>query len=175
MALTFLLGGARSGKSSLALELVKQSGDAVSFIATGQARDEEMSVRIAAHRLSRPSNWTTIEEPLEIGAVLLAVPEDSALVIDCLTLWVANLIERGDGDGAIADAAALLARKSAQRVAPSVVVSNEVGSGLVPMDALGRRYRDLLGQVNMVFAEQASRALLVVSGQVLSLQSPTEL
>ena len=109
MSLTFLLGGARSGKSTLATELASGSGGPVTVIATGEARDDEMAVRIAAHRAERPQEWETIEEPLELQAALGAVPANAVVIVDCLSLWVANLIDRGDEDGDIEASSELVA------------------------------------------------------------------
>jgi adenosylcobinamide kinase / adenosylcobinamide-phosphate guanylyltransferase len=170
VSLTFLLGGARSGKSALATELAALWGGRVTLIATGEARDDEMAARIEAHRAERPAEWETVEEPLDLQAALAAVPVDVGVIVDCLSLWVANMIERGDGDDdvqALSERAAAVARK---RTSPTIVVSNEVGLGVVPASPLGRRYRDLLGRVNAQWAAAADEAALVVAGRRLRLQ-----
>jgi adenosyl cobinamide kinase/adenosyl cobinamide phosphate guanylyltransferase len=162
MSLTFLLGGARSGKSSLAVRLAGKSGAPVVFVATGEARDAEMAERIARHRAERPAGWETVEEPLALAAALAAAPGDSCVVVDCLSLWVANLLERGEeADGAAAVAAA--------RPGATIAVSNEVGLGIVPATPLGRRYRDVLGRVNAIWADAAAETFLVVAGRRLRL------
>lgn len=170
MSLTFLLGGARSGKSALATELASSSGQLVTVIATGEARDEEMAARIAAHRADRPPEWQTVEEPLELQTALAAVRADTTVIVDCLSLWVANLIERGDNDGEVDAASELAANEARERSSPTIVVSNEVGLGVVPASPLGRRYRDVLGRVNAQWAAAADEAALVVAGRKLSLQ-----
>jgi adenosylcobinamide kinase / adenosylcobinamide-phosphate guanylyltransferase len=174
MALTVLLGGARSGKSALAQRLAGRWGGPVTVLATGQARDAEMAERIARHRATRPAGWRTVEEPLELEAALAAAPADAFVVVDCLTLWVANLLERGLADGQVEERARSAAAAAAARAAPTVAVSNEVGAGIVPADALARRYRDLLGQVNAGWAAAADRALLLVAGRAVALADPLD-
>jgi adenosylcobinamide kinase / adenosylcobinamide-phosphate guanylyltransferase len=170
VSLTFLLGGARSGKSTLATELASSSGGRVTVIATGEARDDEMAARIASHRAERPAAWRTVEEPLELEAALAAVPAESTVIVDCLSLWVANLIERGDDDGDVEAFSERVADVARKRTPPTIVVSNEVGLGIVPASPLGRRYRDVLGRVNAQWAAVADEAALVVAGRKLRLQ-----
>jgi adenosyl cobinamide kinase/adenosyl cobinamide phosphate guanylyltransferase len=167
--LTFLIGGARSGKSALALQLASAGAVPVTFIATAQAQDAEMEARIAAHRSERPGSWSTVEAPLHLGQALRGVPDGDTVVIDCLTLWVANLLEAGYGDEAVARDAEHLAPLASGRPGVVVVVSNEVGSGIVPMEALSRRYRDLLGRVNATFCHHADQAFLVMAGRAVPL------
>jgi adenosyl cobinamide kinase/adenosyl cobinamide phosphate guanylyltransferase len=168
--LTLLLGGARSGKSALALELAAAGTATVVFLATGGASDEEMARRIALHRSQRPASWGTVEEPVEIERAFRAVPDGATVVLDCLTLRVSNLLAAGYEDDATVAMAGAVASLGAGREGKVIVVSNEVGSGIVPTDnSLSRRYRDLLGRVNMVFAEHAQEAFLVVAGRVLPL------
>lgn len=167
--LTLLLGGARSGKSRLGLQLAERSAAPVTFVATGEGRDEEMAARIAAHRAERPQHWATVEAPLHLEQALRQVPEGTTVVIDCLTLWVANLMEAGRSDDEVLGPAGAVAAHAATRAGTAIVISNEVGWGIVPADAASRRYRDLLGRVNTSFAEGAARALLVVAGRALEL------
>jgi adenosyl cobinamide kinase/adenosyl cobinamide phosphate guanylyltransferase len=167
--LTLLLGGARSGKSALALRLAHEAGAPVTFVATAEAGDEEMAARIATHRAERPRGWVTVEEPVHLQAALSSVPDDATVVVDCLTLWVANLTGTGMGDSDVVERAAAVAALAAARPAPVVVISNEVGWGIVPADAPTRRYRDLLGRVNATFALHAQQAFLVVAGRALAL------
>ena len=174
MPFVLLLGGARSGKSALAVEIAARAGGAVTLVATAEAGDEEMERRIARHRADRPASWTTIEEPVALGdAVRLASPGDF-LVVDCLTLWVSNLLARGDDDEAIGFAGAGVAAALAARPAGAVVVSNEVGLGIVPANPLARRFRDTLGAVNKAFAARAERAALMVAGRVWELGTAAE-
>jgi adenosylcobinamide kinase / adenosylcobinamide-phosphate guanylyltransferase len=162
MTLVLLLGGARSGKSTIALRLASESGAAVTYLATGEALDDEMAARISAHRAERPPEWTVVEEPLELAAAIQAVPAGETLVIDCLTLWVANVLERGGSlDGAAAAAAA--------RPGLTIAISNEVGLGVVPATPLGRAYRDALGRVNQEWVEASTRASFVIAGRELAL------
>ena len=170
MGLTFLVGGARSGKSTLALRLARESGRAVVFVATSEPRDEEMVARIERHRRERSPDWTTVEAPLDLAGALAAAPEDACVVLDCLTLWTSNALEAGRSDEEVGRAAEEIARLAGARTAPTVVVSNEVGLGVVPDTPLGRRYRDLLGRVNAIFAAAAERACLVVAGRILELR-----
>ena len=142
------------------------------FVATAEARDTDMAERIAHHRRERPAKWTTVEEPLELVAALGSPPADAFVLLDCLSLWVANAMEAGWGEARIQEAARAGAKLLAGRSSPSVVVSNEVGLGVVPATELGRTYRDVLGRVNAVFAEAADSAQLIVAGRALELGSP---
>ncbi|MGH9247652.1 MAG: bifunctional adenosylcobinamide kinase/adenosylcobinamide-phosphate guanylyltransferase [Acidimicrobiales bacterium] len=174
MSLTFLVGGARSGKSRLAVSLAEASGAPVTFIATGEARDDEMAERIARHRRDRPADWVVVEEPVELGRAVAAAADPAFVVVDCLTLWVANLLELGLTDDAIATRAREAAKAAASRVTGAVAVSNEVGLGVVAMDPVGRRYTDLLGRINAIWAEVADRAAFVIAGRALALADPFE-
>jgi adenosylcobinamide kinase/adenosylcobinamide-phosphate guanylyltransferase len=170
MTLTFVTGGARSGKSSYALRLAAAAEAPVVVIATAEARDGEMRERIEAHRRERPAGWRTLEEPLDLAAALRGLAEGEFAVIDCLSLWVSNLLE-GEHDGeAIERLAGEAAALAAGRAGGCVAVSNEVGMGIVPMNALARSYRDVLGRVNAIWAEAADDAVLAVAGRVLRLE-----
>jgi adenosyl cobinamide kinase/adenosyl cobinamide phosphate guanylyltransferase len=166
-----LIGGARSGKSRLAVEMAERHGGPVCLIATGEASDEEMTERIERHRRERPESWQVIEESRQLDAALGQTGVEETLIIDCLTLWVSNLMIDRD-DGSIIDLAKATARTASARDALTIVVTNDVGLGLVPMDPVGRRYRDLLGLVNREFSRQAEKALLVVAGRTLELERP---
>jgi adenosylcobinamide kinase / adenosylcobinamide-phosphate guanylyltransferase len=172
MSLVFLLGGARSGKSSLAVELARKWEGPVTVIATAEALDDEMAERIRLHNEERPPVWETLEEPLELQTALAGVADDAAIVIDCLSLWVANLLERGDGDSEVEQLSEAVARLAGERSSLTIAISNEVGLGIVPATELGRRYRDLLGRVNATWAAAADQAAFVVAGRVLTLGSP---
>jgi adenosylcobinamide kinase/adenosylcobinamide-phosphate guanylyltransferase len=169
VSLVLLLGGARSGKSALAVDLARRWDGPVTVLATGEAADEEMAERIRLHRAERPAGWTTVEEPLDLGGALAGVEDGAAVVIDCLSLWVANLLGRGDSDAEVAAAAGEVAVAAAARRPLTVAVSNEVGLGIVPATPLGRRYRDLLGRVNALWAAAADDAVLVIAGRPLRL------
>ncbi len=167
MSMALLLGGARSGKSAMAVRLAETSGAPVTFIATALAGDDEMALRIGRHRESRPAEWKTVEAPVDlVGAVRSAAGGDF-LVVDCLTLWVSNLL----GQGAVAtdiDAAAAALVQSL-RGRDCVVVTNEVGLGIVPVNELARGFRDTLGSVNALFAASADKAVLMVAGRAVNL------
>jgi adenosylcobinamide kinase/adenosylcobinamide-phosphate guanylyltransferase len=171
MGLVLLLGGARSGKSQLAVRLARARRLPVVFIATAEARDAEMTDRIARHRAARPAEWTTVEEPLRLGAALNEAPDEACVIIDCLSLWVANLLQQTTAEEIRLEAAAV-SDVTTRRSGPTIAVSNEVGLGVVPPNPLGRSYRDLLGSVNAAWAERAAQTLLVVAGQVQPLQRP---
>jgi adenosylcobinamide kinase/adenosylcobinamide-phosphate guanylyltransferase len=160
MTLVLYLGGARSGKSQLALDRALAAGAPVTFIATGEAGDDEMAERIERHRRERPEGWRTIEEPVRLAEALASVPEGETAVVDCLSLWVANVL------GAEDDAALTAA---ASRDGLTIAVTNEVGMGIVPDNALARTYRDALGRVNAAWARAADEAYLVVAGRTLAL------
>ena len=175
MPLTLLLGGARSGKSALAARLAGRWDGPVTVVVTGEAGDAEMAERIRRHRAGRPGHWRTVESPRDPEAALAAAPADAFVVLDCLTLWVSNLMELGLDDRRVDELARSAAATAAARAAPTVAVSNEVGAGIVPADALSRRYRDLLGQVNGVWAAAADQAMLLVAGRAVPLLDPLDL
>jgi adenosylcobinamide kinase/adenosylcobinamide-phosphate guanylyltransferase len=165
MSLTLLVGGARAGKSALALRRAAATRRPVVFIATAEARDAEMADRIARHRAERDPGWATVEAPVELAGALAAAPADACVVVDCLTLWVANRF--GEGQAEVVRLATEAAELAAGRAAPTIAVSNEVGMGVVPATPVGRRYRDVLGRVNAVWAAAAADAALVVAGRPL--------
>jgi adenosylcobinamide kinase/adenosylcobinamide-phosphate guanylyltransferase len=170
MTLTLLTGGARSGKSAIAVRRAAALGAPVVFVATGEARDAEMAARIARHQAERPAGWTTVEAPHELADAVARQPASATLIVDCLSLWVSNLLEREDDEAAIVEQADQLARTCVERGdSEAFVVTNEVGSGLVPMHPLGRAYRDALGRVNLAVASRADLAQLVVAGRTLTL------
>jgi len=167
MPLTLLVGGARSGKSRIAERLITSSPGEIALIATAEARDEEMAERIRRHRVARPEGWQVIEEPLDVAGAMVKLSPATRVVIDCLTLWVSNLIEAGLDDAGVAARGREALAVAQGRVADTVVVSNEVGSGIVPDNALARRYRDLLGRVNSIWADGSDQVLLSVAGGVV--------
>jgi adenosyl cobinamide kinase/adenosyl cobinamide phosphate guanylyltransferase len=151
------------------VELAIGAGSPVTFLATGQARDAEMAERIAAHRVQRPSEWDTLEEPYALEEALLSVDPARVVIIDCLSLWLANVLERGGDPDTTVDAAARAAAAASKRLALTIAVSNEVGLGIVPATPLGRAYRDLLGCVNRAWVDESVVAALVVAGRALPL------
>jgi adenosyl cobinamide kinase/adenosyl cobinamide phosphate guanylyltransferase len=173
MPFTVLIGGARSGKSGLAVRSAAKHDGPVVVLATAEARDDEMAERIRRHREARPQTWTTIEAALGLTPVVRDLPADAFVILDCLSLWVSNAIEAGLDDDAIVDEAVEAASLLARRAPPAVVVTNEVGLGIVPVNALARRYRDTLGRVNAAFADAASRSYFVVAGRALPLEDVT--
>jgi adenosylcobinamide kinase/adenosylcobinamide-phosphate guanylyltransferase len=171
MPFVLVLGGARSGKSTLAFEIAQHSRSAVTLIATAEALDAEMAKRIARHRRQRPAAWTTIEEPVALPEAVRAAAALDIVIVDCLTLWVSNLIEHGQDEERIVTGAADAAKSLAKREAGAVVVSNEVGLGIIPANPLARGYRDTLGRVNAAFAARADRTVLIVAGRIHELSS----
>ena len=174
MSLVLLIGGARSGKSRLAVDLATRRRRPVVVVVTAEARDEEMAERIRRHRDERPEQWTTVEEPLDLEGAVADAPAESLVVVDCLTLWVANLLGRELPDDEVGARARRAAALAAARAGGAIAVSNEVGSGLVPANPLGRRYRDVLGRVNAVWAEAADRVGFVAAGRLLPLSAPED-
>jgi adenosyl cobinamide kinase/adenosyl cobinamide phosphate guanylyltransferase len=171
MGLVLLLGGARSGKSALAVRLAEESGRPVLLVATAEPGDDEMAERIRLHRQSRPPEWTTVEEPLALRQALAEAPPEAVVIVDCLSLWVANALEHGWTESRIEEDAAQAATEAARRER-TIAVSNEVGLGVVPATPLGRAYRDLLGRVNASWAAAADEAALVVAGRIMALAAP---
>lgn len=171
MSLTFLTGGARSGKSSVAVRRARRAGLPVVFVATGQAGDEEMADRIARHRAERPTDWETIEAPLDLVGALTSIEPGCAVIVDCLSLWVSNLMGAKVDEPTTVQRAQELAAWATAYPGDVVVVTNEVGSGIVPMHPLSRDYRDRLGRVNAAVAARADRAQLVVAGRTLTLDA----
>jgi adenosylcobinamide kinase/adenosylcobinamide-phosphate guanylyltransferase len=163
-----VLGGQRSGKSRYAEDLIVASGCTPVYLATATAGDEEMGARIAAHRSRRGPGWRTVEEPLDLaGALADAGGPDTAVLVDCLTLWLTNLMAAGRPFDAEADR---LLGALAGAAGPVVIVSNEVGSGIVPDNALARRFADALGVLNQRVAAAVDRVVLVTAGLPLTLK-----
>jgi adenosylcobinamide kinase/adenosylcobinamide-phosphate guanylyltransferase len=184
--LILVLGGARSGKSAFAQRLAASLGRPVAFIATATAGDEEMRERIARHRASRPKGWWTLEEPLELaGAVRRAAELADVVLLDCVTLWLNNVLMQASGQreaddedevglqttGGLFDERALQACEALLAAVKSlgpnktlIVVTNEAGLGIVPAYPLGRLYRDTLGSINQRLAQAAERVYLLVAG-----------
>jgi len=158
---TLVLGGARSGKSRFAEDLISGAGSGT-YIATAEARDAEMRARIDRHRQRRGPSWQTIEAPLDlIGALTAAEAKGDPALVDCLTLWLSNLMETDRDIGSEADRLIL---HLAQARCPVVMVSNEVGQGIVPANALARRFRDHAGNLHQSVAAVADRVYFVTAG-----------
>jgi adenosylcobinamide kinase/adenosylcobinamide-phosphate guanylyltransferase len=163
--LILISGGARSGKSSYAVELAQRRGTQVAFIATGAPCDDEMKKRIELHRAARPLHWKLLEESKDIAALLPALENEyEVIVIDCLGLLISNLLADGLDDAEIERRMGQLVDAIRSADFTAIVVSNEVGSGIVPMHALARRFRDLLGLANQMIARQADKAIFMQMG-----------
>jgi adenosylcobinamide kinase/adenosylcobinamide-phosphate guanylyltransferase len=162
--ITFIVGGARSGKSEYALKLAAKAKN-TAFIATCQALDAEMEERIRLHKVSRPKYWTTYEEPLEVAAVIKKICSSrDTVLIDCITLLVTNLLLKKKTSKQIEGEIASIMDALKARKGSSVIVSNEVGLGIVPDNKLGRDFRDIAGKVNKIIAAGSTCAFFMVSG-----------
>lgn len=159
--LSLVVGGARSGKSALAERLVTGSGRPRRYIATAQAWDDEMRDRIARHRADRGEGWTTVEAPLDLAAALAGAGADEAVLVDCATLWLSNHLLAGHD---LAEENRALVAALGRCAAPVVVVSNEVGWGIVPENALARAFRDVQGRLNQQIAAEACLVVGVMAG-----------
>jgi len=170
LAVTLVLGGARSGKSSYAEGLVLASGHEAVYLATSEALDAEMADRIALHRSARDRRWTTLEEPLELSATLTAqARSDRPILVDCLTLWLSNLLH---AERDIEAETARLVTTLRATAGTIVLVSNEVGLGIVPDNALARTFRDHAGRLHQAVAAVADQVVFVAAGLPLILKSP---
>lgn len=176
-----ILGGARSGKSTLALQRANDSGRKVIFVATAQITDTEMQSRILRHRNERPVDWRTTESPVNLADTLLQVDEESAfIIVDCLTLWLSNVLCVADSDvPQFNDTAWQKERDSLCDLLPKlqadiVLVSNEVGWGIVPDNSVARRFRDEQGRLNQLLATHCDTVTLVVAGLPLTLKPMRE-
>lgn len=181
MPCTLILGGARSGKSAYAEQTAIASGKPVIYIATAHAGDEEMACRIAHHRARRPAHWLTLEEPVALADTLRAHSRpDTLLLVDCLTLWLCNLLFEAGADTPEVGELPLPVRFERERTAlldtlPSLpgdvlLVSNEVGLGVVPFGAVSRRFVDEAGRLNQAVAQRAARVVLMAAGLPLPLK-----
>ncbi len=167
----FITGGARSGKSRLAERLAEGYGAPLCYIATGEARDGEMAVRIDRHRQRRGSAWQTVEEPLLlVEAIRAADGRCRAILVDCITLWITNLLFQHDAVDPVLAEVRTLAELFPRLQTPLILVSNEVGMGIVPENALARSFRDLAGHTNQILAEAADEAFVTISGIPMKLK-----
>jgi len=179
----FVTGGARSGKSRFGERLAAGTGLDVVYIATMEPLDEELQQRVAQHRASRPASWQTVEAPRDPVGALQAVAPAACVLLDCLSLWVTNrLLDEGEAlmpgdlgrlEVRLAAELAALVNCAQSREGPTILVTNEVGAGIVPETPLGRAFRDLLGRVNQQAAATAVRAWLMVAGRALPLPDPS--
>lgn len=176
--LVLVLGGVRSGKSRFAQELAQRvGGEDVLFVATAEAGDDEMVRRIDHHRRSRPTGWKTLEQPLRTGRAIIAIDSPPPVIlVDCLTLLVSNALLRSDGDAEAAERCVIaeiesLVAAGRHHGATMIVVSGEVGQGLVPETPLGRLFRDLLGWANQMLAKEAEATYLMVAGLAVDVRS----
>ncbi len=184
--LIMIIGGARSGKSTFAAQLAQHSERSVAFIATATASDDDMRLRIARHQAARPTDWHTLEEPLNLAPTIhQAASLADVIVLDCMTLWVSNWLFTQENiddassvtssyyDGALAEIDRLLTTFEALDPQKTlIVVTNEVGLGIVPAYTLGRVYRDVLGLVNQRLAAAADRVYLMVAGLGVDIKHP---
>jgi adenosylcobinamide kinase / adenosylcobinamide-phosphate guanylyltransferase len=167
-AAILVLGGARSGKSRYAERMIEMAAEGGTYCATAEARDAEMTARIAAHRARRGAFWHTVEEPLALAAAVAEhARPDRPLLVDCLTLWLSNVMLTGRP---VEDKAAALCAALRLAAGPVVLVANEVGMGLVPETPLGRRFRDAAGHLNQAVAALAHRVVFVAAGLPLVLK-----
>lgn len=168
--LTVLLGGARSGKSTLAVRLGRAHPGPVVYVATSPriAGDDDLAARVSAHRAERPASWSTVETETDLTGALQAAGT-ALVIVDCVTTWVGNLVHHGHAEPDVLAAVDAAIAAATGRGAPTVVVSNEVGLGIVPDNPLARTYRDLLGRANQRWVAAADRALLMVAGRALPL------
>ncbi|MRR54315.1 MAG: bifunctional adenosylcobinamide kinase/adenosylcobinamide-phosphate guanylyltransferase [Deltaproteobacteria bacterium] len=161
----FITGGARSGKSRLAERLAEGFGAPLCYIATGEARDGEMAERIDRHRQRRGSAWQTVEEPLQLGeAIRERDGRCRAILVDCITLWITNLLFHHDAVEPVLVEVRTLAELLPTLQTPLILVSNEVGMGIVPENALARSFRDLAGHTNQILAEASDEVYVTISG-----------
>ncbi len=171
MVSIFLLGGARSGKSLLSERLASGLGLPVTAVVTAELIDEEMRERARRHQEDRPDAWSVVEAPYDLVEAVKEVPENETVVVDCVTVWLTNLLVHGDDPTKIESQGQALADVLVRRSGPSIAVSNEVGLGIVPGDPMSRSFRDIQGRVNQSLAATLDHAYLVVAGQLLTLAS----
>ncbi len=165
---TLILGGARSGKSTFAEKLADSTAQPI-YIATAQPDDAEMADRIRHHQERRSSHWQTWEIPLSIAEAIARIDSPATVVVDCLTLWVSNLMQAGRD---VASESQTLVEALASSPCSVILVSNEVGSGIVPVNALARAFRDHMGYLHQLLAAQADHVYLIVAGIPLTVKSP---
>jgi len=165
-----ILGGARSGKSSLAQDIAARRWPRPVYLATAEILDDEMAERVRLHRKARARRWRCVEEPLEIARIIRrGIPDTDGLLVDCLTIWLSNVLMK-EGRGAFARRRDELIEALRQARQDVILVANEVGMGVVPEHALGRTFRDLAGWLNQAVAKEADTVVLVTAGLPLALK-----
>ncbi len=167
---TLVLGGAASGKSAFAQQLAEQHPGSLLYVATAQSGDAEMAARIARHRQARGSRWQTLEAPLDLTGLTSVATGHGAILVDCVTLWLTNLLLAHENVDQVLTAVEAFVATFTQLPAPLILVSNEVGQGIVPDNALARTFRDLAGGVNQQLAAAAGHVWLVTAGIPLKLK-----
>ena len=174
MSLTLVLGGARSGKSAYAEKLAASTANKVVYVATAEIRDEAIEKRVALHRQSRPSEWQTVESPLQLANTLQSLAgDDVTILLDCLTMWVTNLLCAEDKD-LLAQEIGALVRVLPELAGEVILVSNEVGLGVIPMGELTRDYVDTAGKLHQDIAVLADNVLMVVAGLPMAFKGSTD-
>lgn len=169
--ITLILGGVRSGKSQLAIKMAKEKGKKVAFIATCRPLDREMKERIELHKKARPENWKTFEEPEDVGLLLEKIGNNfDVIILDCLTILVSNLLLKGLREKSIEQKI----RKIMNAKANLIIVSNEVGLGIVPDNRLARDFRDIAGKINQVIVKKADKVFFMASGIPLRIKGGEE-
>lgn len=168
--LTLYLGGAKSGKTRLSLAQAETYPAPRFYLATAQSLDDEMALRIKNHQAERGPGWRTLEAPLDPDLAIRGLSGQSVVLMDCLTLWLSNLLGENGSSQAALERVEELALAIESYGGPVIVVSNEVGGGIVPMNALARQFRDLAGSANQLLAARASRVILAVAGLEMRLK-----
>lgn len=163
--ITFILGGGRSGKSQFAIKLARSYTKSVVFVATASFQDREMRERIKLHRENRPSHWKTIEEPKSLVSLFKNLPKKiDLIIIDCLTIFISNLLLDKRSDSYIENEVILILKMLKKSKFDSILISNEVGLGIVPDNPLARKFRDLAGRINQRLADMSDKVYFIISG-----------
>ena len=172
--ITFIVGGGRCGKSSQALSLAQDYTGSRVFIATAEPVDDEMDARIRAHQKERDGAFVTIEEPLDLARALCAIPDNSSVVvIDCLTVWLGNLMHCHGAGKKLSEHIDTFVLALDDVACDVIIVANEVGMGIIPENAMARQFRDLAGMLNQKIAKKADRAILMVAGMAVHIKKET--
>lgn len=169
----FITGGARSGKSNFAVKLASKAEGKIAFIATAIAVDEEMKRRIILHKESRPKEWTTVEEPLDLAKAIESVSDHDVIIIDCITLYLSNLMFNADliDEELILDEVRKMIRSAKSFHGTVIIISNELGMGIVPQNRIAREFRDIAGRANQIIADTANKVYVCFSGIPIQIKS----